>query len=293
MVKSTAPSVDWSLVSAGDMIKVLASADADAAVIEERRIVSVDSANDQATCIEEFTSTPGDALYFRVDSFPLTKEEQAEEWRDYSASFSDNRVLMVRPDQVQTTYTDTTGNVRQDVQIVVPAYYAAASFAGLCSSLPPQQPMTNMPLSGIDRLFHSNTYFTPDQLNTIAEGGNCIFVQDTRSSAPYSRHQLTTDMTSLLTREFSIVKNVDFAAKFIRRSLRKFIGNKNITAEYLTQLRGIVESVIRALVRADSMLRDSKLIALYQDADQPDSIVVQISLQVPYPANKIFVTLYI
>jgi len=288
------PSIDWNLVSPGDMVKVLSGTGAEATVIEERRVVSVDAANDRCTCLEEFTSTPGAALYFRVDTFPLTKSEQAEEWRDYANSLGDARVMLIRPDTVQITYTDTTGPVRQDVQIVVPSYYAAASFAGQCSSLPPQQPMTNMPISGIDRLFHSNSYFTPDQLNTIAEGGNNVLVQDTRTSAPYSRHQLTTDMTSLLTREFSIVKNVDFAAKFIRRSLRKYVGNKNITEEYLTQLRGITESLLRGLVRAESMLRrGTNLEALYQDADQPDSIVIKISLQVPYPANKIFVTLYV
>ena len=286
-------SIDWTLVSAGDVIKVLASAAADAAVVEERRILSVDVGNDRATCLEEFTTTPAVSQYFRIDSFPLTKAEQAEDWRDYANSLGDQRVLLVRPDKVQITYTDTTGPVRQDKQIVVPSYYLAATFAGQCSSLPPQQPMTNMPVSGIDRLFNSNAYFTPDQLNTIAEGGNCLFVQDTRTSAPYSRHQLTTNMESLLTRELSIVKNVDFAAKFIRRSLRKYVGNKNITTEYLTQLRGIAESLVRALVNAESMLRDSKLEALYQDADQPDSVIVKIALQVPYPANKIFVTLFI
>jgi hypothetical protein len=150
-----------------------------------------------------------------------------------------------------------------------------------------------VPIPGINRLYHSNTYFTPDMMNTIAEGGNCLLVQDTINAAPYSRHQLTTDMTSLITREFSIIKNVDFVSKYIRRSLKPYIGNKNITEEYLTQLRGICESIIRGLVAGENLLQGTTLEELSQNPDEPDSVIVKIGLKVPYPANKIYVTLYI
>jgi hypothetical protein len=285
--------IDWSLVSAGDMIKILSSGAEDATVVEEHRIVSVDESQNQATCLDDFAATPGDEQIFRIDSFPYTKLQQAEEWRDYAAALADKRVWLIRPDTVEITYTDTLGTRPRDVQVVVPGYYAAAAFAGLMSGLPPQQPMTNVPIPGIDRLFHSNAYFTPDQLNTIAEGGNAILAQTTKSSAPYCREQLSTDMTSLITRTMSITKNVDFASKFVRQSLRPYIGNKNITEEYLTQLRGICESIIRALIAAESMLKGSQLLSLVQSPDQPDTVIVEIALQVPYPANKILVTLFI
>lgn len=286
--------INWGLVAPGDVVKVLASAAANAAVIEERRIFTVDAANKRCTVIGNFSSDySGNAQIFRIDSFPFTKMEQAEEWRDYAKSLADSRVVVVRPDAVEVTYTDTTQGAPKDNDIIVPGYYLAAVFAGLCASLSPQQPMTNVPLPGINRVYDSNTYFTPDQLNTIAEGGNAIFVQDNVEGAPYCRHQLTSDMTSILTREFSIVKNVDFASKFVRRSLRPYIGNKNITEEYLTQLRGICESLIRALVQAESMLQGSSLEKLYQNPDEPDSVIVEIGLKVPYPANKIYVTLFI
>jgi len=286
--------IDWSLVNPGDVIKIMSDATALATVIETKRIFSVDIPNKRATVIGTFASDyAGNAQVFKIDSYPFTKQEQAEEWRDYAKSLDDARVLLIRPDLVEITYTDTIAATQTDKDVIVPGYFAAAVFAGLCCANAPQQPMTNVPIPGINRIYHSNTYFTPDQLNTIAEGGNCMLVQDNINAAPYSRHQLTTDMESLLTREFSIIKNVDFASKYIRRSLKPFIGNKNITEEYLTQLRGIAESLIRGLVAAESMLQGTTLEKLYQNPDEPDTVIIEIGLKVPYPANKIYVTLFI
>jgi hypothetical protein len=163
----------------------------------------------------------------------------------------------------------------------------------MASTMPPQQPFTNVPVPGIKFLLHSNKYFNPDELNTIAEGGNNILVQQTPRSLVYSRHQLMTDMTSLLTREFSIVKLVDYAAKSMRSGLRPYIGNHNITTEFLTQLRGITEAIIRSLINSGVLLQGTSLDSLYQDPDQPDSVIVECSLSVPYPCNKIHVILYV
>ncbi len=287
-------SIDWTQVQPGDVIKVLASSDQDAAVLESHRIKTVNVGGSNATTLDAFSSaaqTTG--LIFRIDSFPFTKDQQAADWRDYAASLNDFRVFIVRPDMVALTYTDTTGPSNVDKQVVVPSYYAAAALAGLASSLPPQQPMTNVPLPGIDQLFKSNTYFNPDQLNTIAEGGNLILVQATRTSAPYAREAISTDMTSIITKTMSITEDVDFAAKFFRNSMWPYIGNKNITNELLTQLRGIAEMVIRGLIASESMLPGTQLVSLKQNVDQPDAIDVVIALSVPFPCNKIYVTLQI
>ncbi len=200
---------------------------------------------------------------------------------------------MVRPDQCEIKYTDKTGPTSIDKEVIVPTYYMAALFAGLKATLPPEQPMTNVPLPGINRLFHSNTYFTPEQLNTIAEGGNAIFTQITRQSAPKCRQQLTTDMTEIFTREMSIVVLVDYAAKYLRNSLQPYVGNHVISDEYLTQLRGITEALIRNLVSAGTLLAGTTLDNLYQDPDALDEVIILISLEVPIPCNKIKITLYI
>jgi len=287
-------SIDWTQVKPGDVIKILASSAANAAVLESHRIKTVNVSGLNATTLDAFSAaTFGTPQIFRIDSYPFTKDQQAIDWRDYAASLEDFRIFVIRPESVSITYTDTTGPSHVDKQVVVPTYYLAAAFAGLCSSLPPQQPMTNVPLPGVDQLFHSNAYFNPDQLNTIAEGGNCIFVQTSPSSAPYAREAISTDMSSIITKTLSITKDVDFAAKYFRNSMRPYVGNKNITSEFLTQLRGVAEMVIRGLIQSESMLPGTQLVSLNQNPDSPDAVDVVVALKVPFPCNKIYVTLQI
>lgn len=291
--------IEWGSVKIGDVIKIIAEAGTSHEYVElSNRITAINTATKSATVLTPWPSSIiGIDRVFRIDTYPPTKLEQAEAWRDQAKSFGlgegGNRVMLIRPDKIEITYTDTTVVPTIDRTIVVGAEYACCAFAGLSAALPVDAPLTNVPIPGIRRLIHSNEYFRPDHLNVIAEGGNNILVQDTRNSMPYSRHQMMCDTTSLITREFSIVKIVDFSAKFIRNSLRPYIGNRNITQQYLTQLRGTCEAVIRALVRSNILLHRTELLSLKQDQDVPDQILIEIALDVPYPANRIYVTLYI
>ena len=293
VLELTPGSATLALIKPGMLVSVLASADVNAAVVDTQRVKDVNSSTGDVTMLDVFDAdATGNGVYFKVETFPRTKQQQAEYWRDEAASFNSERVSLLRPGEVQITYTDKTGSRPRDLDVRVPTHYAAAAFAGLCSSLPPQNPLTNVPLPGINRLFQSNNYFTPDQLDTIAEGGSNILIQSTRNAAVTSRHQLTTNMASLEERELSIRKAIDYAAKFFRGSFRPYIGNHNITRELLTQLRGIAESIIRGLVDERVMLDGSRLERLYQDPDQLDSVIVEVSLQVPYPINRIIVKLF-
>lgn len=281
------------LIKPGMQVKILASDDVNAAVVDTQRVQSVNVSTGDVVMLSDFASDAIGTVYFRVDTWPRTKLEQAEFWRDQAKGFNSKRVMLIRPDEMLLTYTDKTGERPRDVTITVPMYYGCAAFAGLCSSLPPQSPMTNVPVPAINRLVNSNNYFSPDQLNTIAEGGNNILIQDTRNSAARSRHQLTTAVNTLETREFSITKAVDFAAKFFRGSMRPYIGNHNITREFLVQLRGTAEAVLRALTEERVMLEGTQLETLYQDPDQPDGVIVEVGLEVPYPVNRITIKLFI
>jgi hypothetical protein len=288
--------VDWGRVNPGDVVKILVNPGTEDETVEvSNRVLTIDLVNSTVTMLSTWDPAlvGGPARYFRVETFPLTKSEQAEAWRDYSKSVNDSRVMIVRPDEVEISFTDKSVSPSVTRNVTVGAQYACAAFAGLAAALPPDSPLTNVAVPGIRRLFHSNDYFRPDQLNTIAEGGNNILMQETKNSIPYSRHQLTTNMESLITREFSIVKIVDYSAKFIRNSLKPYVGNRNITAQYLTQLRGTTEAIIRALVRAGVLLSKTELLTLKQDADSPDQILVEIALDIPYPANRIYVTLFV
>ena len=295
----TCGSVDWGTVSAGDLLSLMSSSDqATAVTLAQYRISSVGSTS--CTLLTPIASEYfGNPQYFEVTSYPLTNAEQAQEWCNEALGMAPGdptqpgRMMLIRPDSVEITYTDMTGPTNQQLDVIVPTYYAAAVFAGMASYLPPQQPMTNIPIPGLGTLLHSNNYFIDDDLNTIASGGNNVLVQATPLSAPYSRHQLMCNMASLTTREFSIVKLVDFSAKYLRNSLRPYIGNHNITKEFLTQLTGIAEAVLMGLISSLVLMPGTSVTACYQDPDNLDSVIMNISCVVPYPCNRINITLYI
>jgi hypothetical protein len=293
--------IDWTLVKPGMMLKILTSADQNSVVLQERRIKSVDTVNRRCTVYAAFDSvfvdpdgnnmTVPPTLNVRIDTYPYSKLQQAEIWRDEAKTLAEQRVVMVRPHECYLTYTDKTTSRAQDRQIVAPMYYGCAALAGLLSSLPPQQPITNLNVPGIDKLVFSNTYFTPDQLNTIAEGGNLILQQATRGSLVSVRHQLTTDMTSIETRELSIGIAIDYVAKYFRTAYRPYIGKHNVTSELLTQLRGIGEAIMRALVQAGIVAKGSRLVNVTQNVDRPDEVDITVDLVPLYPCNRITVTL--
>ena len=108
----------------------------------------------------------------------------------------------------------------QGLEKALPSYYAAAAIVGQVGALPPQQGHTNYPIPGLTGVVGSEK-FTKAQLNRMAGGGTFILAQDVQGGAVYCRHQLSTDMTSIETRELSITKIVDFVAKFLRTGVRK------------------------------------------------------------------------
>jgi len=282
--------VDWTLAAVGNLVWVVDHATG--AKLASYRIKSIDIPNSTVTVFNPFPTT-GATVYFVVETYTLTATEEAEAIRDYAKGFGSKRMGSMVPDQIKLTYTNKTLPVPQDETWLLPGYYAAAAFAGFRSNTDPSQPMTNVSIPGVQEVVHSNTYFLPDQLNTIAEGGNIILVQRTKSTPVYVRHQLNTDMSAIETREMSITIAVDYCAKVMRIGLRPYIGKHNITDELLTQLRGIAESLLSALVDGFVVRRGSTLERLEQNTDRPDEIDLDISLVVFYPCNRINVTLYI
>jgi hypothetical protein len=284
--------IEWLRVRPGHMVSILSNG----VVVEQARVKDVNAALGYADVLTNFQAAPSSGsstVTFRIETYPRSAYEQAEYWRDQAKAYGSKRLTLVRPGSVELSFTDKTSVPAQDRSVRVDSYYACAALAGVASSLPAQAPLTNVAIPGLRRLFGSNDTYTPDQLNTIAEGGNNILIQANRGTSPASRHQLTTDRTSLETGELSIVKLIDFTAKNFRESLRPYIGKNNINRELLTQLRGTSEAILRGLREAGTLLDGSRLDRLYQDPDQPDGVIIEVSLVVPYPCNRIVVRLYI
>jgi len=203
-----------------------------------------------------------------------------------ATAYRNRRVFYVFPDEVSVSLTAGLTNV--------PAYFAAAAVAGMVGQLNPSQGFTNYPITGLASVQGSNDTFKPSQLDTIAGGGVYVLYQTVAGAPVTCRHQLSTDTTSVERRELSITKAVDYVAKFLRNALRNFIGSFNITPAFLDQLSTIIQGQLAFLgTEGLGVVAAATLNNVIQDEDNPDTILVDVTLEVLYPANYIRVTLVV
>jgi hypothetical protein len=212
------------------------------------------------------------------------KNATAETIQKANQAYGFRRGFSVHPDKCGINVTG--------LEQIVEGYYATACIVGMVANLAPQQGFTNFPITGLTRVVGSNDKYTEKQLNIMAAGGTYILVQDAQGAPVVCRHQLSTDMSSIEVRELSITKVVDFTAKFMRTGLRNFIGRSNITQAFLDQLGTVVQGLGSFLVE-NGVLIGFDVNNLIQDADAPDTILIDVTLDVPFPCNYIRLTLVI
>lgn len=214
----------------------------------------------------------------------LDKDRVAATVAARSTAVKNRRVLFIFPDTIVAVVEGSD----QEIQ----SYYYGAGMTGMTAANPPQQGFTNLPATGYTGVKGSQDTFSTQQLNTIAGGGTYIIVQDVQGGPVTSRHQLTTDLTSIETREYSITKVVDFVAKFMRTGLRNFIGTFNITQPFLDMLSTVIQGQL-SFLEDGGVILGGDLNNLIQDKDNPDTVLVDVTLDVPFPCNYIRLTLVI
>ena len=194
-------------------------------------------------------------------------------------------------DTVWTALMLSKDTTSVNVLVPVPGYYISACVAGMVSGLPVQQGFTNYAMGGdIKELYGSNFSFTEAQLDKIASGGNYIMSQSNVVAPIVSRHQLTTDNRSVEKQELSIVKALDYVAKFVRDGVSPYIGTYNITPAFIK----LVKTVLNAhgtFLRSNGIVADLKVLKVEQNVNQKDQILVDLNVLVQYPVNYIKMTL--
>jgi hypothetical protein len=212
----------------------------------------------------------------------LSKTQRAAAVAANSRVFGSNRLVHVQPD---TVLVNVGGR-----NVVQPGYFLCCALAGLTAGFPSQQGFTNIAIAGITDIYNSNFTFTRAQLNTMAEAGTLLFVQETAGGLPYVRHELTTDMTVYEYRELMAVKNWDFLSYFYHDKLKGFIGKWNITPDTIGIIRQTIDAsseLIKAkkLPRIGAPLIDAKIQLLEQDANNKDNLNVRLKIQQPSTLN--------
>lgn len=250
---------------------------------ESARILRVESET-ELTLVSPGLTSGETGLAYDIETDPLSKTEQAEYIAAYSNGFSNRRVINIWPSAYETSYTDWDGTVIEDAEL--PGYFFCAQVAAQVTEFEPQVPHTNQPLLDVTNVLYSNRYFSPTQLNIIAGGGTYIIAQDEENVAPYCRHQLTTDVSSIEKRELSITEVVDYYSKRMRATLRVLVGRNVITEEFLNTVNSYADGVNSAEIDAGHII-GGRVVLVEQNSTAPDTVNVDSDIDVPYPCNYI------
>lgn len=203
---------------------------------------------------------------------------------EVATAYQDRRLFYVFPDSCLAELGGPT--------LELPGFYMGCAVAGMVGQLPPQQPFTNYPITGFSGVQGSNDTFRESHMNVMAAGGVYTIIQEADGAPLQCRHQLSTDTTSIEKRELSITKAVDYVAKFMRGGLRAFIGRYNITPAFIDTLSSVVQGQLNFLTESGVILGGA-LNNIVQDEDAPDTVLIDVTLDIQYPCNYIRLTLII
>ena len=199
-----------------------------------------------------------------------------------ASSKANERISMVYPTKATRTMSD--GSIME-----VGAQFIAAAYAGLEASMPLYQSKTRATSGVFNEL--RGVQLTRTEKNKLAECGVMIFEQPAGAGTNIvCRHQLSTNMASAEYRENSVLGCKDYVAKYLRGILDTYIGKSNITADTITKITGSMNAGISTLIREGYIL-EGALRGLAQDEDNPDTLIIDVEIKVPYPCNYIKLTI--
>lgn len=195
-------------------------------------------------------------------------------------AYANRRVYSLFGSSVDVSIDGVTQNI--------PMFYASACIAGMIGQLNPQQPFTNVPITGLGRVYGTDDTFSENQMDVIADGGRYILVNF--GGRVQSRHSRSTAITSVEYRELSITKAIDWLTKVLRATNRVFIGKYVITPGFIDQLTLANEGVLRN-ARALGVVNGAALTQIAQSETEPDVVLLEVTVQPAYPCNKIKITI--
>jgi len=229
----------------------------------------------------------------------LDKAGQVNELISVTQSIASRRVVNVWPDLCDvgglvdgSLPRDPAAPTVAQPAATQPGYYLACAVGGMTAGLPSHQGFTNLGIAGITKIYNSNTYFSDKNITDISNGGWFVFQQDTPAALPYVVHQLTTDVATLQSGEYSMVKNFDFVALFFADILDDYLGIWNVNEETMgfissSVLAGVDNLKLRRRPRIGAPLIDGKLTSIYVSPTSADRIELYLEVTMPAPLNVI------
>jgi hypothetical protein len=210
--------------------------------------------------------------------------EEAIAYAAIPQGYQNRRMVFTTPDRVKATLD----GLEQSIE----GFYACAALAGKTASKLPQDPLTEVGIRGFSGVIGGTDRYGEIQYRIMDGGGLWSLYQEAASQPIKTRHQLTSDMSSIERREFSILTALDFGAKFIRASLRNFIGRFNLTTNVQDAISVTMEAVTSFLL-TNGVFRTFKVTRMAQSSDARDRLLLDCAVGVWYPLNEVYVTLVV
>lgn len=210
--------------------------------------------------------------------------EEAIAYGAIPQGYQNRRLVFTTPDRAKATV--------DGLEQIVEGFYVAAALAGKTSSKAPQDPLTEVGIAGFTGLIGATDRYGEVQYRIMDGSGLWSMYQEATGQLIKTRHQLSSDVSTVEKREFSITTAVDFTAKLVRGMLRNFIGRFNLTQQVKDAINTVFQGA-RAFLLEQGVLADFDISTLRQDTTNPDILLVDCDVSVLYPLNQIRVTLVI
>lgn len=178
--------------------------------------------------------------------------------------------------------------------IEVDGYYLAAALSGVLESNPVQQALTRETVVGFIGLPASITRLTTKPFKDNLSSRGVVVVEIDRQNRFVVRHGLSTDVSSVITREISITRARDTLFQALQDGLDNsgLIGS-SIDIETTTRIKGAVQGIMEGLVQDEVVIAYTDLKVRQQSlltGGDPTVIEVRFAYQPALPLNYIVVT---
>lgn len=200
------------------------------------------------------------------------------------AAYQSKRIMHAHPNRM-TFYNGATNST-----IEIGGMYLAAAYAGRFSGLTPQEPLTMKVIRGFSGIPATMASQMTTAKKNIWSNQGVAVTQITRQNTLVVRHGTSTDRTSTLTREFSLVRARDALVNLIQDTLDTsgLIGTY-IDTDTTTRIQGVITGVLET-AKALGVIVDYQGTSVRQRPGLPSVIDVKFQYVPAYPLNYIDVS---
>ena len=206
-------------------------------------------------------------------------------------TLQDGRMTLVAPGVCAVEIQDPNGNF-QTIN-VEGAFLAAAMGALSCNpNYDVATPLTNKTVTSFSSISatttqHPLSQYLQSEKNILAAAGVCVINQNGAQIA--IRHQLTTNQTSPIVGEFSVVTTTDYVSQAVRFTCEQFIGKKLVNSVVVPAVKSTILATMSQL-SAVQIINSTGAVTVTVNPNNPTEILATVQYVPVFPLNRIKVT---